>query len=353
MTDQENAPASLPALKWGILGTGNIAKTLAIAINASETGHLLAVGSRSKASADKFGEEHSIERCYDTYDKVLSDPDVQAVYISLPNHLHKEWAIKCAQAGKHILCEKPFTVNFAEAQEAIDAIGATGVFMMEAFQYRCHPIMRKTCELIQSGAIGTVKIIQASFQYNLGPKYENIRLSNPAAGGGIMDVGCYTLAFVRLIAGAAIGKPFSEPEALRGVGVIGPVSRVDEQATAAIKFPGDIVAYLACGTQMYGDRAAVVFGTEGKIVIPNLWIPAEKDNKILLYKPGENTPQEFVADADGRGPYTVEADLLAQCVRAGKTEPDTPALTWQDSLGNMRALDMWRKEIGLVFDVEK
>ncbi len=353
MIDPGSAHSSLPPLKWGILGTGNIAKTLALAINASKTGHLLAVGSRSQESADKFGAEHNIERRYDSYDKVLSDPDVQAVYISLPNHLHKEWAIKCAQAGKHILCEKPFTVSLAEAEEALNAIRGTGVFLMEAFQYRCHPIMAKTCELIQSGAIGTVKIIQASFQYNLGPKYENIRLSNPAAGGGIMDVGCYTLAFVRLVAGAAIGKPFSEPDELKGVGFIGPISRVDEQATAALKFPGDIVAYLACGTQMYGDRAAVIFGTEGKLVLPNPWIPAENNNKILLHKPGENAPQEFIADADGRGPYTIEADLLAQCVQEGKTEPDTPALTWQDSLGNMRALDMWRKEIGLVFDVEK
>lgn len=340
-------------LKWGILGTGNIAKTLARAINASQSGKLLAVGSRSQESADTFGAEFGVERRYASYEKVLTDPDVQAVYISLPNHLHKEWAIKSAQTGKHILCEKPLTVNQAEAEALFAAVGPTGVFFMEAFQYRCHPIMAKVQELIQNGEIGDVKLIHASFQYNLGPKYENIRLSNPAAGGGIMDVGCYTMAFARLAAGAGVGKPFSEPTELKGTASIGPISRVDEQAAAALKFPGDIVAYLACGTQLYGDRSAAVFGTTGKIVVPSPWIPSETGNKVLLYKAGESDPQEFIADAGGRGPYTLEADLLAQCVADKQTQATTPALTWEDSLGNMRALDWWRKEVGLVFDVER
>jgi predicted dehydrogenase len=349
----QSSPTDSPTeLKWGILGTGNIAKTLARAINASHSGKLLAVGSRSQESADTFGAEFNVERRYDRYEKLLADPDVQAIYISLPNHLHKEWAIKSAQAGKHVMCEKPLTVNLAEAEELFAAVGSTGVFFMEAFQYRCHPMMAKVQELIQNGEIGDVKLIHASFQYNLGPKYENIRLSNPAAGGGIMDVGCYTMAFARLAAGAGVGKPFSEPTELKGTAAIGPISRVDEQAAAALKFPGDIVAYLACGTQLYGDRAAAVFGTTGKIVVPNPWIPSETGNKVLLYKAGTADPQEFVTDAEARGPYTVEADLLAQCVANKQTQAETPALTWEDSLGNMRALDMWRKEVGLVFDVE-
>ena len=349
----ETAQVSTPTLAWGILGTGNIAKTLARAINASESGTLFAVGSRTQESADRFGQEFGAERRYDSYDKLLADPNAQAVYISLPNHLHKEWAIKAAQAGKHILCEKPLTVNAEEAEVMIAAVRACGVFMMEAFQYRCHPIMRVVHDLITQGQIGDVKLIHASFQYNLGPKYENIRLSNPAAGGGIMDVGCYTMAFARLAAGAGVGKPFSEPLELKGTAAIGPISRVDEQAAATLKFPGDIVAYLACGTQLYGDRAATVFGTTGKIVIPNPWIPSETGNKILLYKTGEDSPHEFVADAEGRGPYTLEADLLARYVAEGQTQAHSPALSWEDSLGNMRALDMWRKEVGLVFDVEK
>jgi predicted dehydrogenase len=338
-------------LTWGILGTGGIAKILARAINASTKGTLLAVGSRTQESADRFGDEFNVPRRYASYEELLADADVQAVYISLPNHLHAEWAIRCAEAGKQILCEKPLTVNAAEAEHVIDVIRSRDVLFMEAFQYRCHPIMSRICDLIRDKAIGDVKIIQASFQYNLGPKYENIRLSNPAAGGGIMDVGCYTLALARLAAGAAIGQPFSEPLELKGCAAIGEISRVDEQATAALKFPGDIVAYLACGTQVHGDRAVRIFGSGGMIEVPALWIPAEKGNKILLHRSGSEAA-EIVADGHA-GAYTVEADLFTDAYHAGLKEAASPAMTWADSIGNMRALDLWRDSVGLVFDVEK
>jgi predicted dehydrogenase len=337
-------------LTWGILGSGGIARKLAGAINASAKGTLLAVGSRAQESADRFGEEFNVPRRYASYDELLADKDVQAVYISLPNHLHAEWAIRSADAGKQILCEKPLTVNAAEAEHLIEVIRARNVLFMEAFQYRCHPMMARICDLIREGAIGTVKIIQASFQYNLGPKYENIRLSNPAAGGGIMDVGCYTLALARLVAGAAVGQPFSEPLELKGCAAIGEISRVDEQATAALKFPGDIVAYLACGTQCHGDRAVRIFGSGGMIDVPMLWIPSEKDNKIILHRTGSEST-EIIADGHA-GAYTVEADLFTDAYHAGLKEAANPAMTWADSIGNMRALDRWRESVGLVFDVE-
>lgn len=336
-------------LTWGILGTGGIARKLADAINASEKGTLLAVGSRSQESADAFGEQYKVPRRYSSYQALLDDPEVRAVYISLPNHLHAEWTVKSAQAGKQILCEKPFTVNAAEAERTLATIRPHNVLFMEAFQYRCHPIMAKICELVREKAIGDLKMIHASFQYNLGPRYENIRLSNPAAGGGIMDVGCYTLAFARLVAGAAVGESFAEPIELKGCGVIGEVSRVDEQATAALKFPGGIVAYLACGTQLQFDASVRLFGSAGSITIPNLWIPPAKDNKILLQR---SETEEILAEGHS-GPYTVEADLFADCVAKGLQEAPTPAMTREDSIGNMRALDRWRREIGLVFDLEK
>lgn len=336
-------------LNWGILGTGGIARKLADAINASAQCGLLAVGSRSQQSADTFGEQYSVPRRYGSYRAVLDDPDVQAVYISLPNHLHAEWAIKSAQAGKQILCEKPLTVNAGEAEQVIAAVRSHDVLLMEAFQYRCHPIMAKVCDLLRNRAIGELKLIQASFQYNLGPRYENIRLSNSAAGGGIMDVGCYTLAFARAVAGAALGQPFAEPVELKGCATLGDVSRVDEQATAALKFPGGIVAYLACGTQMQFDATVRLYGSEGSITVPNLWIPPASDNKIVLQR-GE--AEEILAEGHA-GPYTVEADLFADYVRQGLREALSPAMNLMDSLGNMRALDRWRQEVGLIFDVEK
>ncbi|HLH80992.1 MAG TPA: Gfo/Idh/MocA family oxidoreductase [Chthonomonas sp.] len=337
-------------VRWAILGTGGIARKLANAIRHSRHGELVAVASRTQASADAFGQEFGIPRRYEGYARVLDDADVEAVYISLPNHLHAEWTVRCANAKKHVLCEKPFTVNTAEAEYALDAVRRAKVLFMEAFQYRCHPTMQRICELIREKAIGELKLIHASFQYNLGPKYDNIRLSNPAAGGGIMDVGCYTISFARLVAGVAVGRTCTEPIELKGCAHIGTVSRVDEQATAALKFPEGIVAYLACGTQVHFDATVRLFGSDGSLEVANLWVPPTEGNTIRLLRGGKT---EEIRVETNNDPYTIEADLFAQCLREGRLEAPTPAMTYADTLGNMQALDRWRAEVGLVFDVER
>ena len=330
-------------LKWGIMGTGNIARTFAKAVLASETGTLAAVGSRTQEAAEKFGLELSIPRRHGSYQALVEDREVDAIYISLPNHLHAEWSIQCARAKKHILCEKPLTVNYAEAMQMIEEIRRADVFMMEAFMYRCHPQTLKLKELIDSGAIGQVKLIQSNFSYNMGPKYENIRLSNPAAGGGIMDVGCYTMSMARLVAG-------EDPTEVKGAAFIGPVSRVDEQATAAVRFPSGAVAGLACGTQVSADSELRIWGAEGSIRVPNPWFPGERGNKILVQKTGETKPTEITVDG-GAGLYSIEADTVARYIEQQQAPP--PCMTWEDSLGNMAALDAWRQSVGLVFDVEE
>ena len=213
---------------------------------------------------------------------------------------------------------------------------------MEAFMYRCHPQTARLKQLIADRAIGDVRLIQANFCYNMGPKYENIRLSNPAAGGGIMDVGCYTASMARLIAG-------SEPEMVTGVGHIGAISRVDEQAIAALKFPGGIVAGLACATQVAADSEVRIWGSEGSIRVPNPWFPAERDNKILLQRAGQSVEEIIVESPVPL--YAVEADTVALHIAA--RQAPSPCMTWDDTLGNMAVLDAWREAIGLVFDVEK
>jgi predicted dehydrogenase len=339
-------------LRWGILGTGGIAKKFAEAVQASTTGTLTAVGSRTQAAADEFGAKYDIPKRYPAYDGVLDDADVDAVYISLPNHLHAEWTIKCARAGKHILCEKPFCVNLAEAEDALNVVRESGVFFLEAFMYRCHPQTRRVFDLLREGAIGDVRLIQASFSYQLGPKYENIRLSNPAAGGGIMDVGCYTASLARLAAGGA------EPDEVTGVAQIGPVSRVDELAVASLRWdpaPGrelGCVAALSCGTQANVARDAYIWGSAGSLRIPNPWFPGDGDNVLHLHRAGKE-PEEIHVSGEGIGLYTHEADLVAHCVADGRTEAPTPAMTWADTLGNQRTLDRWRQAVGLVFDAEK
>ena len=329
-------------LRWGILGTGKIAGVFAKGVTASETGELVAVGSRTHGAAERFASEFGKIRAHGSYEALLNDSEVDAVYISLPNHLHAEWTVNCARAGKHILCEKPFTVNHAEAEAALKVVHARDVFFMEAFMYRCHPQTARLRRLVADGAIGEVRLIQSNFSYNMGPKYENIRLSNPAAGGGIMDVGCYTTSMARLIAGA-------EPEIVTGAGHIGAVSRVDEHATASLLFPGGIVANLACGTQVAADSELRIWGSEGSIRVPNPWFPGEKDNKILLQKPG-SAAEEIVVEAPVPL-YAVEADMVARSLEARQAPP--PCMTWKDTLGNMATLDAWRRAVGLVFDVEK
>ncbi len=330
-------------LVWGILGAGAIARTFARGIGASNTGTLRAVGSRSQESADRFGDELSVERRYPSYDALLADPDVQAVYIALPNHLHAEWAIKCARAGKHILCEKPLATNYAEAMVVVEEVHRHDVFLMEAFMYRCHPQTARLHELVEAGTIGAVRLIEASFSYNMGPQYENIRLSNVAAGGSIMDVGCYAASMARLIAG-------EEPDIVTGAAHIGTTSHVDEWAAATLRFPKGIVANLVCGTQVRVDNAVHIWGEAGSIHVANPWFPGPAANRILVQHDKESAPEEIVVQG-GNELYAIEADKVAHHIAT--RQASRPCMTWADSLGNMAVLDAWRRAVGLTFDREK
>ena len=328
------------ALKWGIMGTGNIARKFAKDVLLAPGHTLAAVGSRSMESARSFADEFKIAGVHGSYQGLVDDPSVQAIYISLPNHLHKEWTIKCAKGKKHILCEKPLGVNRAEADEMLDAVKAHRVFMMEAFMYRCHPQTFKLRELLSKGVIGEVRSIHAHFSYNMGPQYTNIRLSNPAAGGGLMDVGCYAVSMSRLAAGC-------EPVEARATAKIGLVSRVDEQAAGSLFFPNGAVAAITCGTQVNVDNTASIYGSEGSIHVPSPWFPPSKDAKLIV-KTRSGT-EEVVTDAGGMPLYAVEAMHVAEHIDKGQA----PAMSWADSVGNMATLDMLRKSIGLVFDCER
>lgn len=325
-------------LRWGILGAGKFAGTFAQGIQASQTGELVAIGSRTQEGAEKFGEEFGVPRRHSSYRSLVDDPNVDVVHISLPNNLHAEWAIECAKAGKHILCEKPFTVNHEEAVDTLNEIGKYDVFFMEAFMYRCHPQTAKICELIDSGAIGEVRLIQTNFSYNMGAKYENIRMRHDVAGGGIMDVGCYTMSMTRLVANA-------EPIEIKGTGHIGDISKVDEQATASLKFPNGTVANLCCGTQVSVDSELRIWGSLGHIRVPNPWFPTEGENKIHLHRSGHDP--ETVVVVGGLPLYAIETDTVAKYL--AERQAPRPCMTREDTLGNMKALDAWRAEIGLKF----
>jgi aryl-alcohol dehydrogenase-like predicted oxidoreductase/predicted dehydrogenase len=265
--------------------------------------------------------------------------------------MHAEWAIKAAEARKHVLCEKPIGLNHAEAMAIIEAAHRHGVFLMEAFMYRCSPQTARLVELLRAKAIGEVRVIRASFSFHAGFNPESRLFANALGGGGILDVGCYPVSLARLVAGIALGKAFAEPVEVKGCGHLG-ATGVDEWAAATLKFPGDIVAQVATAIAVQQDNAAQIFGSEGNILLPWPWIPSREGGatKILLQKKGDAPPQEIVVETS-EWLYGLEADVVAANLERREAPP--PAMSWDDSLGNMRTLDRWRQEIGLVYDLEK
>lgn len=338
-------------LAWGVLATGKIAGTFAKAVAVSKTGRLVAVGSRTQASADRFGDEYNVPRRYGSYEALLADAEVQAVYISTPHPMHMEWAIKAAEAGKHILCEKPITMNHAEALAVVEAAKRNDVFLMEAFMYRCHPQTARLVELIRDGVIGEVRVIQATFSFGGDFALESRILSPTLGGGGILDVGCYCMSMARLIAGVATGQPFAEPTEVTGVGHIGAASRVDEWALASLKFPGGVLATLSTGVQLWQENIVRIYGSAGSIFVPLPWGPAREGgtSRIMVHRQGEKEPQEVIVEAD-RPLFTIEADTVAANIE--RRQAPSPAMTWDDTLGNMKALDRWCGSIGLTYGAE-
>jgi predicted dehydrogenase len=338
-------------LSWGILGTGAIANIFAKGLAASTTGTLVAVASRTQTSANIFGNAFNVPHRHDSYEALLANPAVEAVYIATPHPLHAEWAIKAAEAGKHILCEKPIALNHAEAMSIIEAAQHHDVFLMEAFMYRCHPQTRKLIELIKAGAIGKVHFVQATFSFHINFNPERRLLNSALGGGGILDVGGYCVSMARLVAGAALGEDVAEPLAVKGMGHIGSISRVDEYATALLTFPHDIIAQLFCGVQVLGENVVRIFGSEGSIFIPEPWLPG-RNNTVSTLIIKKNTGEEERITIECDTPlYALEADTVAHSIAA--RQAPAPAMRWDDTLGNMRTLDQWRAAIGMVYDAER
>jgi predicted dehydrogenase/aryl-alcohol dehydrogenase-like predicted oxidoreductase len=337
-------------LAWGILGTGSIAKVFARGVAGSETGRLVAVGSRERATAERFGEEFGIPRRHASYDALLADPEVQAVYIATPHPFHAEWSIKAAEAGKHILCEKPLTINQPQTMAVIEAAQRHDVFLMEAFMYRCHPQTIRLTELIRDGAIGDVRMIFATFSYDADPNVESRIYDQSYGGGGILDVGCYPMSMARLIAGVAIGQRIAEPMEVTGCGQLGSESRVDEYAIASVRFPGGILAQLATGVHAQGENIVRIVGSTGTIVVPDPWVPSPHGGvtRIIVERHNDEARQEIVIEAS-KDLYAFEADTVA----AHLGERRAPEMSWDDTLGNMAALDRWRAAIGLTYDIEQ
>jgi len=341
-------------INWGIIGCGSIAKAFATGLKNARTGKLYAAASRDLAKAEKFSAENGASKSYGSYEALLADKDVHAVYVATPHPHHAEWAIKAARAKKHVLVEKPFAVNHAEAMAMFEAALANDVLMAEAFMYRCHPQTAKLVELLNAKAIGDVRIIQATFSFHAGFNAESRLFKNESAGGGIMDVGCYTTNVSRLIAGAALGRPFADPIDVKGSGHLGETG-VDEWAVGTLKFEGDILATIATGIAVNQENVVRIFGSAGKIYLPAPWMMNRggiDTGKIIVTRNGQKEPEEIVVEATNSS-FGLEADFFGDAVFAGKRQPAAPAVTPDDTLGNMKTLDRWREQVGLLYKIEE
>lgn len=345
MTDQ---------LRWGIMGTGNIANQFAQGLKSSLRGTLIAAASRTQASALAFTDKHNAQAsALEGYDRLLDCHDVDAIYLALPNHLHMDWTRKALQAGKHVLCEKPIANNTSQAIAMFEQAKTSGKVLVEAFMYRSHPLHHAIAKHIAQGAIGKVQAIRTSFCFKVNKPEGNIRFSRTCAGGALMDIGCYCVNFSR-------HYTQSEPTAIHATSKLND-DGVDILTTGTLHFPDDVLASFTCGMTLHADNAAYICGDEGYITIPIPWKPPVQR---ALYTLNRGTPprmdqargavtagpmsQDVHIDAD-RPLYTLEADDFAAVVMDGV--PQT--ISREDTLANMRVLDQLRASAGVIFDDEE
>jgi predicted dehydrogenase/aryl-alcohol dehydrogenase-like predicted oxidoreductase len=345
--------SSTNPIRWGIIGPGTIAKAFADGIAHSRTGKLVAIATRNPEKPG-LTDNFPGARIVDGYDALLTDKEVDAIYIATPHTGHAEWAIKATRAGKHILVEKPIALSAFDADAIYHEAKKAGVFAGEAFMYRVHPQTAKVIELVRSGIVGQVRIIRTSFGFNMGNVRPEHRLfANDTAGGGILDVGGYPVSMARLIAGAVEGKPFLDPEKVSGVAHLGQTG-VDEWASAVLKFPNGIIAEVSCSIMAQQDNTLRIIGSEGRIEVKDFWFASGHKGgtgKIEVIK-SNSEPQSIDVEETG-WLYSFEVDAAGDAIREGRTEFTPPGMSWADSTGNLRVLDQWRTSVGLEYGVEK
>jgi predicted dehydrogenase len=248
-------------VKWGIVSTADINRKVIPGAHASDQVELVAVASREQSRADAYAREWEIPRAYGSYEALLADAEIEAVYISLPNTLHCEWSIKAMEAGKHVLCEKPLSRDPDEVSAAFDASDRTGMLMSEAFMWRHNPQTKKLKELVEGGAIGELRLVRSVFSYSLYDE-TNIRLRTDVDGGALMDVGCYCVSGSRLLGG--------EPLEAHGLARRGPTG-TDWVTAGILRFPNDVLATFDCGTALPNRDELEAIGSEGSLFLDDPW----------------------------------------------------------------------------------
>ncbi len=321
------------SVRLGILGTG------AIAAEVADAADVAAVASRNADRAAGFAAAHGIPRAFGSYGELMADPRLDAVYVATPHRSHAELTIAALRAGKHVLCEKPVTVNAAEAEEVIAAARDAGRLVMEAFAYRFHPQTRTLLRMISDGAIGDVRAVSVTFSFAAGPGEIGRLTSHELAGGGILDVGCYCVSMSQLLAGGG------EPAVVAGAARLDPVERVDLQAAALLTYPGPVIAQVECAVTLGQRHEVRVSGTAGEIVIDQpCWIPECRDTPTRIASGSE------VLEIPAEGHiFALELAGFEALIAAG---PAAWERSWAESLATMRTLDRWRAAAGVRYDWE-
>ena len=307
-------------IKWGILGTAWIAKERLIpAILMAKNAELLAIASRDEEKAKKLAKSYHIPRTYGSYEELLEDPDIDAVYIPLPNHLHAEWTIRAAEAGKHVLCEKPAAINVKEVGKMVAACRKNNVVFMEAYAFRSHPEWHRLRGILDSGQIGDIRNVQARYSILVANK-DDIRLDRSLGGGALYDIGSYCVNAIRFIMG-------DEPEEVQGLAQFDS-NHVDVAMVAAMKFPGGRLAQLDCTFESVYNQSIEISGTEGiiKIKFPYRY------PQISIQKNGK---EETVVFEDHVNTYVSQVEHFGSCIISGETAWYSP----EESIANMKVIE--------------
>ncbi len=305
-------------MRLGIVSTADINRKVIPGAHASDKIELVAVASREQRRAEEYAREWGIPRAHGSYEGLLEDPEVDAVYISLPNTMHREWSIRSLEAGKHVICEKPFSKHPDDVEAAFDAADRAGRLLTEAFMYRHNPQAARLVELVREGAIGDLRLIRSAFSYGLYDA-DNIRLRTDVDGGSLMDVGCYCVSGSRLLAG--------EPESAFGRAFIGPTG-TDWVFTGSLRFPGDVLALFDCGTSLTNRDELEVVGSEGSLFLDDPW---HANRPVIELRREEGTERIELEPVDS---YRLELENLADAI-AG----EAPLLLGrEDALGQARTI---------------
>lgn len=322
--------------RWGILGCGNIAKKFATGLQAAEGAELVAVGSRTQENADQFADQFDVPTRHASYEVLVNDDNVDAIYVSTPHPFHKENSILCLEAGKAVLCEKPFAVNQKDAQEMVDVAREKNVFLMEAMWTRFLPVTVQVRKWLADGVIGDVRMMYADFGFRAGINPEGRLFNMNLGGGGLLDVGIYPISYASMVFGG-------QPTTISSQAHLGETG-VDEQAAMIFGYGEGELALLSCGVRIKTPHDAKILGTDGMISVdPSFW----NGTKATLSVGGNEEVVELPHKGNG---YEYEAEEVARCVRAGKIESDV--ISHDETLALMGTMDAVRAQIGLKYPME-